>query len=156
MTPLLLNIALLLLSFALMEGVAWLAHKYLMHGFLWPVHQDHHTLTNPGFFQRNDLFFVLFATPAIALIYLGFTYPAWAPCLWIGSGIALYGLAYLTVHDLLIHQRFPLFKRVRHPYLLALRRAHRMHHKHLGKEDGECFGMLWVRPRLVAQFAAKG
>ncbi|MFT5166906.1 MAG: beta-carotene 3-hydroxylase, partial [Saprospiraceae bacterium] len=23
-----------------------------------------------------------------------------------------------------------------------LRRAHKMHHKHLNKEEGECFGML--------------
>jgi beta-carotene 3-hydroxylase len=28
--------------------------------------------------------------------------------------------------------------------LLAIRRAHKIHHKHLGKEEGECFGMLWV------------
>ncbi len=30
------------------------------------------------------------------------------------------------------------------PYFIALRRAHKMHHKHLGKEEGECFGMLVV------------
>jgi beta-carotene 3-hydroxylase len=25
-----------------------------------------------------------------------------------------------------------------------VRRAHKMHHKHLGKDHGECFGMLFV------------
>jgi len=29
-------------------------------------------------------------------------------------------------------------------YLKAIRRAHKMHHKHTGKDDGECFGMLWI------------
>jgi beta-carotene 3-hydroxylase len=27
---------------------------------------------------------------------------------------------------------------------MAIRKAHKVHHKHLGKEDGECFGMLIV------------
>jgi beta-carotene 3-hydroxylase len=27
---------------------------------------------------------------------------------------------------------------------MALRKAHKVHHKHLGKEKGECFGMLVV------------
>ena len=26
----------------------------------------------------------------------------------------------------------------------AVRRAHKMHHKHIGKDEGECFGMLFV------------
>ena len=25
-----------------MEFVAWFAHKYIMHGFLWSLHKDHH------------------------------------------------------------------------------------------------------------------
>jgi beta-carotene 3-hydroxylase len=29
-------------------------------------------------------------------------------------------------------------------YFRAIRRAHKIHHKRLTKEDGECFGMLWV------------
>lgn len=150
-----LNIILLLLSFGLMEGVAWLAHKYVMHGFLWTIHRDHHTRQNAGFFEHNDFFFLIFATPAIALIFWGFTDPAWAACLWVGAGIALYGMTYVLVHDLFIHQRFRLLRRLRHPYLAALRRAHRLHHRHLDKEDGECFGMLWVRPELVAEAAKR-
>ena len=64
--------------------------------------------------------------------------------LWVGAGIALYGFAYFVVHDIFIHQRFSLFKRTQNVYLMAIRKAHKVHHKHLGKEDGECFGMLFV------------
>jgi beta-carotene 3-hydroxylase len=58
--------------------------------------------------------------------------------------VTFYGLAYLLVHDIFIHQRLKIFRSTHNFYLLALRRAHKMHHKHLGKEEGECFGMLWV------------
>ena len=27
-----------------MEFVAWATHKYLMHGLLWKLHQDHHVV----------------------------------------------------------------------------------------------------------------
>ena len=37
------------LAYVLMEGAAWAAHKYLMHGYLWFLHADHHT-KEPGFF----------------------------------------------------------------------------------------------------------
>jgi beta-carotene 3-hydroxylase len=62
----------------------------------------------------------------------------------IASGITLYGFCYFLVHDIFIHQRFKWFRNTNNIYLKAIRRAHKMHHKHLGKHDGECFGMLWV------------
>ena len=36
------NIAIVLAAVLGMEGVAWLAHKYIMHGFGWNWHEDHH------------------------------------------------------------------------------------------------------------------
>jgi beta-carotene 3-hydroxylase len=48
------------------------------------------------------------------------------------------------IHDVLIHQRFKWFKNTKNKYLIGLRKGHKVHHKHLGKEDGECFGMLFV------------
>ena len=63
---------------------------------------------------------------------------------WIGTGIAAYGLAYFLVHDVFIHQRFKWFRRTENVYFLAIRKAHKVHHKHLTKEEGECFGMLFV------------
>src|SRR5690606_15339815 len=51
---------------------------------------------------------------------------------------------YFLVHDIFIHQRFKLLRNTDNSYFRAIRRAHKVHHKHIGKEDGECFGMLWV------------
>jgi beta-carotene 3-hydroxylase len=64
--------------------------------------------------------------------------------LFIGIGIALYGIAYFIVHDIIIHQRFKLFRNLNNKYVKGIRRAHKIHHKHLGKEQGENFGMLVV------------
>ncbi len=130
-----------------MEMVTWLTHRYVMHGFLWYLHKDHHQI-EPGFFEKNDWFFVIFAVPAIYLIYQGTYSGAW----WlqpIGFGITAYGAAYFLVHDIIIHQRFKLLTRSANPYIRAIRWAHKMHHKHIGKYDGESYGMLWPHPRYV-------
>ena len=127
-----------------MEGVAWLAHKYLMHGALWNLHEDHHSKTSTSFFEKNDYFFLIFALPGIALMALGSFVSGLTILLFAGIGIAIYGFTYFLVHDIFIHQRFKIFKHTDNFYLRAIRRAHKMHHKHLHKEDGECFGMLWV------------
>ena len=42
-----------IIAYVSMEGAAWAAHKYLMHGPLWFLHSDHHT-KEPGFFEKND------------------------------------------------------------------------------------------------------
>ena len=65
----------------------------------------------------------------------------------IGAGITLYGVAYFLVHDVIIHQRFNWFKRSKSTYVRAIRWAHKMHHKHLDKQDGESFGMLYVHKK---------
>lgn len=62
----------------------------------------------------------------------------------LGFGILAYGIAYFVVHDIFIHQRFKLLRNANNRYARGVRRAHKMHHKHLGKEEGECFGMLVV------------
>jgi beta-carotene 3-hydroxylase len=64
--------------------------------------------------------------------------------LFIGIGISAYGLAYFIVHEIIIHQRFKLFTHMNNRYVKAIRRAHKIHHKHLSKEQGENFGMLIV------------
>ena len=63
---------------------------------------------------------------------------------WAGSGIAMYGFAYFFIHDIFIHQRIKMFRNTDLFYFRAVRKAHKVHHKHLGKYHGECFGMLWV------------
>lgn len=139
----LLFIAITLLTFLTMEGITWCTHKFVMHGFLWYLHADHHQPKYQGVFEKNDAFFVIFAIPSILLFYNGIN-PELNFKFFIGLGILLYGLAYFVVHDIIIHQRFKLFTRTKNKYIVGLRKAHKIHHKHLGKEDGECFGMLNV------------
>jgi len=130
-------------TFIGMEGVAWVAHRYLMHGFLWTLHKDHHKKEHFGFFERNDLFFLIFAAPGITCLAAG-TYFGASYALFVGIGITLYGFTYFWVHEIFIHQRFKILRNSESWYFKAIRRAHKMHHKHLDKEHGECFGMLWV------------
>lgn len=128
--------------FFAMEGVTWLTHKYVMHGFLWYLHEDHHQ-KGPGFFEKNDAFFLIFAIPSFLSILLGTLYQNyWSVS--IGLGIMMYGMAYFLVHEVIIHQRFKWFTRSNNRYVRVIRWAHKMHHKHLGKEHGESFGMLYV------------
>ena len=135
-------IPIILLTFITMEGISWLTHRYIMHGFLWYLHQDHHQ-KGPGFFEKNDAFFLIFAVPAWLSIMLGLQYKVfWVAA--IGFGIALYGFAYFLVHEVIIHQRFKWFSRSNNTYIRTIRWAHKMHHKHLNKYQGESFGMLLV------------
>jgi len=139
-------------TFLLMEGVTWCTHKFVMHGFMWYFHDDHHN-PDKSFFEKNDTFFLIFAIPSFLLMLYG----ANAGFDWrffVGLGIMFYGAAYFLVHDVLIHQRFSWFKRTDNIYFRALRKAHKVHHKHLGKEDGECFGMLFVPLKYFREAAA--
>lgn len=134
--------AVILLTFVCMEFVAWLAHKYIMHGFLWTLHKDHHQPDPEKPVEHNDFFFILFATPAIILFITGIK--DFSIAFWIAVGITLYGTAYFFIHDLFIHQRIKVLRNADSVYFRAIRKAHKIHHKHLTKEDGECFGMLLV------------
>lgn len=137
---LIINTLIVMATFLVMEFVAWFTHKYIMHGLLWVLHKDHHQ-KEPGFFEKNDSFFLIFAIPSWLCIMFGMMNGNDFR-VWIGAGIATYGLAYFLVHDIFIHQRFKLLRKAKHPYFKAVRRAHRAHHRHLGKHEGECFGML--------------
>lgn len=139
----LMSILIVLGSFLSMEAVAWFTHKFIMHGPLWSLHKDHHKKESYGFFEHNDFFFLIFALPGIACLFFGMRQD-YNFLFWIGLGITLYGFAYFLVHDVFIHQRLKIFRNSSNTYFTAIRRAHKMHHKHIDKEDGECFGMLWV------------
>ena len=134
-------------TFFFMEFVAWWLHKYVMHGFFWNLHEDHHQKTSHlGFFELNDAFFVFFAVLTMSCFTL-WSYGFGVIFVAVALGILLYGFAYFFIHDLFIHQRVKIFTNTKNRYLLAVRKAHHDHHKHLGKHDGECFGMLWVNPK---------
>jgi beta-carotene 3-hydroxylase len=144
------NLFILFLTFVLTEFSAWANHKYIMHGSLWHLHADHHKKDHDSWFERNDLFFLMYAIPSFLLILFG-AINGFAWYAFVGFGIALYGVAYFFVHDIIIHQRFKILTKSTNLYVLALRRAHKMHHKHLGKEDGESFGMLFIHPKYFQE-----
>jgi len=139
-----------LFTFIFMEFMAWFSHKYIMHGFLWSLHKDHHKKDHDSWFERNDLFFIFYAIVSMFLVILWGEYGFWAG-LPMALGIFTYGLSYFIVHDIFIHQRFKIFKKTNSRYAKGLRRAHKMHHKSIHKEDGECFGMLWVPLKYFKQ-----
>ena len=143
------HIAIVIATFLFMEFMAWFTHKYVMHGLMWYFHYDHHN-GRKGFFERNDVFFLIFAIPGWLFTMFGMMHGFdWK--LYVGIGIILYGLAYFLVHDVYIHQRFKWFKNSELPYFKAIRKAHRAHHSHINKEKGESFGMLIIGKKYWQQ-----
>lgn len=137
-----LHIFIVLATFVVMEFMAWFSHKYIMHGFLWSLHKDHHQ-PEKGWFEKNDAFFLFYAAVSNGL-FIAWNEGVFEYGISFGLGILLYGMAYFSVHDVFIHQRFSWFKRTDNAYFRAIRKAHKVHHKHQGKGHGECFGMLVV------------
>jgi beta-carotene 3-hydroxylase len=141
------QIAVFLMFFAAaligMEGVAWVAHRYLMHGALWCWHRGHHEPRRSGL-ELNDLFAVLFATPAIVCIYLGVQGDS--SLLAVGLGITAYGGIYFMFHDGLVHRRFrtPLSQNNR--FWKPRIQAHHLHHTVATKDGCVSFGFLWAPP----------
>lgn len=134
----------LAVGFCGMEAASWLIHKYLMHGILWGIHQTHHRKSR-HFLELNDVFSLMFGGVSVWLIVDGVN--TLAPTFWIGLGIALYGLLYFILHDVLIHRRVRTpFKPVNR-YLVAITKAHQMHHKSPERDGAESFGLLLVHPK---------
>lgn len=123
----------------IMEVVAWFTHKYIMHGFLWVLHKDHHSLHDKQL-ERNDLFALIFAIPSFLLIFAG-AENNWDYRIWLGAGIAAYGLCYFIFHDLLYHQRIKFFNQQSNRYFRVLVKAHGDHHS--GKKN---YGFLFMFP----------
>ncbi len=117
---------LVLTAFFFMEFVAWFTHKYVMHGFLWVLHKDHH-IRDGRKVENNDLFAVFFAIPSILLILFGIMNDnPWL--LYLGIGVTLYGLAYFLFHDVYVHQRIKIGRPENNRYLRATLKAHLEHH----------------------------
>lgn len=138
-----------------MEFVAWSSHKYIMHGFGWAWHRDHHE-PHDKTFEKNDLYGVVGAIMSISMFMWGSPLvagdAAWLPATWIGVGILGYGIIYTLIHDGLVHQRY--FRWVpKRGYAKRLVQAHKLHHATIGKEGGVSFGFLFARDpaRLKAE-----
>lgn len=130
-----------------MEWVAWASHKYVMHGFAWGWHRDHHE-PHDNKLEKNDRFALVGAAISITFFALGSRLVmgegAWSPGTWIGLGVLVYGLIYTLVHDGLVHQRW--FHHVpRGGYAKRLVQAHNLHHATVSREGGVSFGFVFVR-----------
>jgi len=140
-----------LASVLAMEWVAWSSHKYIMHGWGWGWHRDHHE-PHDKLLEKNDLFGLVGAAFSIAMFALGSPLvlgaAAWWPGTWIGLGVLLYGVIYTLIHDGLVHQRY--FKWVpKRGYAKRLVQAHKLHHATIGKEGGVSFGFVFARDPAV-------
>jgi beta-carotene 3-hydroxylase len=136
-------------SFVIMEGISWFSHKYIMHGPLWNIHKTHH-YPSKSFFELNDLFSLFFASVAIILIIIGS--PESDYRFWIGIGITLYGFSYFIFHDIIIHKRINLMKKLKWKYINAMSLAHRDHHKHLSKKKAPSYGLFLVPIKYFKQY----
>ena len=138
---------LIVLAVALfMEFVAWFLHRYVMHGFLWVLHEDHHRPKGRGL-QRNDLFAVFFSLLSASQIILGLLRGHAAQAS-VGIGVALYGVGYFMFHDIMFHRRVrSIHIKPRGRYLQRITRAHTVHHQNSGKGQGICFGFLYANKR---------
>ena len=144
-------------TIAVMEGVAYVAHRWIMHGPGWFLHASHHRPRH-GMFEANDLYAVIFAIPSILLLLAGVQLGWGAGYAWVGAGIAAYGAIYFGFHDVIVHQRVPHRYVPRGRYMKRIVQAHRLHHAVETKQGTLSFGFLWAPPpaALKAELARRG
>lgn len=132
-----------------MEFWARWAHRALWHASLWHMHESHHK-PRVGPFELNDVFAIINAFPAIALLAYGFFHKGLVPglCFGAGLGITVFGMAYMFVHDGLVHRRFPVGPIADVPYLRRVAAAHQLHHSE--KFNGVPYG-LFLGPKELEE-----
>ncbi|XP_050227024.1 beta-carotene hydroxylase 2, chloroplastic-like [Mercurialis annua] len=132
-----------------MEFWARWAHKALWHASLWSMHESHHKARD-GPFELNDVFAIINAVPTIALLHYGFNNKGLIPglCFGAGLGITVFGMAYMFVHDGLVHRRFAVGPIANVPYLRTVAAAHQLHHS--DKFDGVPYG-LFLGPKELEE-----
>ena len=136
---------LFLSTIAAMEGVAYGAHRWIMHGPGWFLHASHHR-PRTGNWEWNDLYAAIFAVPSFMLLLGGVQLGWWPGCTWIGAGIAAYGAIYFGFHDVVVHGRLPHRIVARSRYFKRIVQAHRLHHVVETRQGTVSFGFL-VAPR---------
>ncbi|XP_010521360.1 PREDICTED: beta-carotene 3-hydroxylase 1, chloroplastic-like isoform X1 [Tarenaya hassleriana] len=136
-----------------MEFWARWAHRALWHASLWHMHESHHK-AREGPFELNDVFAVINAVPAVGLFSYGFFNKGFVPglCFGAGLGITVFGIAYMFVHDGLVHKRFPVGPIANVPYFRRVAAAHQLHHT--DKFKGVPYG-LFLGPKEVEEVGGK-
>lgn len=146
--PISLGLLIFFATIAAMEGFAYAAHRWLMHGPGWVLHASHHRPRH-GAWELNDLYFVIFAAPSILLL-LGGVRLGWGDwATWVGAGIAGYGAIYAIFHDVIVHKRLNHRHVARSGYMKRIIQAHRLHHAVETKQGAVSFGFL-VAPKPEA------
>lgn len=144
-----LNIIIMFVTFFFMEFMAWFTHKYIMHGILWTWHKSHHSIRK-GFFEKNDLFAVVFSIPAMFLIIMG-SYLKIYEIMFVGFGITMYGIFYLIFHDIIVHRRINIRFKAKSGYMKRIMNAHYIHHHKHTKEGCEAFGFLYAPKKYMPE-----
>ena len=129
-------------SFLAAEGIAFLTHKYVMHGFLWRWHCSHHSVRR-YLLELNDLFACVLLVPSVGCLLLGYVYNL-TLLSFVGYGIVSYGVFYFLFHDVLIHQRIRCAYLSRNGYLRRMIYADHAHHRRHAREGCAHFGFLIV------------
>jgi len=130
----------IVLSVLIMELIAIITHKYIMHGPGWWLHKSHHS-KHTHRFELNDIYFLFFSTPSIFCIIYGLI-QSHAIVLSIGLGILCYGLIYLFLHDMFVHRRFGIKISTKNAYLKKIKKAHLIHHSTTTKKGATKFGFI--------------
>lgn len=132
-----------------MEFWARWAHRALWHASLWHMHESHHK-AREGPFELNDVFAIINAVPAISLLNYGFSHKGFFPglCFGAGLGITVFGIAYMFVHDGLVHKRFQVGPIADVPYFRRVAAAHQLHHS--DKFKGVPYG-LFLGPKELEE-----
>ena len=153
--PVLAGLGLFALTVVAMEVVAYAIHRWVMHSRLgWLLHESHHR-ERTGWFERNDLYAVIFAVPSVALIYGGMN-AGWGEwTIWVGAGVAFYGLIYFGFHDVIVHGRVAHRIVPRSRYFRRIVQAHKLHHAVAGRDGAVSFGFIYAPPvdRLKQQLS---
>jgi beta-carotene 3-hydroxylase len=137
----------MILTFFFMKAVAWFLHKYVMHGYGWFLHEDHHRYTGKRF-EKNDVFGVFFVELSFILIFFGF-FGGFYIRLFLGIGVALYGMGYFLVHDIFFHRRKKIKYRPKSKYIQRVLHAHSIHHPKSKAYEGICFGFLYASKKYT-------
>jgi beta-carotene 3-hydroxylase len=138
------GLGLFVLTVVAMEAFAYAIHRWVMHSRLgWRLHESHHR-ERTGWFERNDLYAVIFAAPSVALIYGGLNaeWGDWA--IWVGAGVAFYGLIYFGFHDVIVHGRLAHRIVPRSRYFKRIVQAHKLHHAVESREGAVSYGFIYA------------
>jgi beta-carotene 3-hydroxylase len=132
-----------------MELWAALLHGQFWHGVLWKMHRSHHRPRH-GHWETNDWLSLLHAPIAMVMIFYGCRGAvgiAREVVFAMGIGMTLFGLAYVLVHDGMVHGRLPLQGLLKYDYFRRVQANHELHHtlRYRGIPYGFFLGRLEVK-----------